>query len=99
MTSELNTTEQMEMKVFPKGQVVIPVMLRKKYNIDIGDNIQVIPAENGILLKPKPKTKKPESITDNLFGIFKNYARNNKKIDKKDILNATENGFIEGWEK
>lgn len=99
MTTELNTTEKMEMKVFPKGQVVIPVMLRKKYNIDIGDNIQVIPAENGILLKPKPKTKKPESITDNLFGIFKNYTRSSKKIDKKDILNATENGFIEGWKK
>ena len=97
MTSELNTTKKMEMKVFSKGQVVIPVMLRKKYNIDIGDSIQVIPAENGILLKPKPK--KTESITDNLFGIFKNYTRGSKKVDKKDILNATENGFIKGWEK
>jgi AbrB family looped-hinge helix DNA binding protein len=99
MTSELNTTEKMEMKVFPKGQVVIPVALRKKYNIDIGDSIQVIPSENGILLKPKSKTKKPETLTDDLFGIFKNYARSSKKIGKKDILNATENGFIEGWGK
>ena len=36
------TKETIKMKVFPKGQVVIPVSLRKKYQIDIGDRIDVI---------------------------------------------------------
>lgn len=99
MPSVSKSMDKIEMKVFPKGQVVIPALLRKKYNIDIGDNIQAIPSENGILLKPKPKTKKPKSYTDDLFGIFKKYAQGSKKIDKKDISNTTEKGFIEGWEK
>lgn len=99
MASASKSIGKMEMKVFPKGQVVIPVMLRKKYNIDIGDNIQAVPSENGILLKPLPKSKKPQSLTDDLFGIFKKYSGDSKKISKKDILNATEKGFIKGWEK
>ena len=99
MTSVSKSTEKIEMKVFPKGQVVIPVILRKKYNIDIGDNIEVLPTENGILLKPVTKIKKQKSLTDDLFGIFKNYALESKKINKEEILNATEKGFTEGWEK
>ena len=35
------TKESIKMKVFPKGQVVIPVSLRKKYQIEIGDQIDV----------------------------------------------------------
>jgi len=46
-----------KMKVIPKGQVVIPVSLRKKYQIDIGDQIDVVSAPDGILLKPIPKKK------------------------------------------
>ena len=30
------TKESIKMKVFPKGQIVIPVSLRKKYQIEIG---------------------------------------------------------------
>jgi bifunctional DNA-binding transcriptional regulator/antitoxin component of YhaV-PrlF toxin-antitoxin module len=90
---------KMEMKVFAKGQVVIPVLLRKKYNIDIGDNIQAIPSENGILLKPLPKIKKTQSVTDELFGIFEEYTKGIKTIKKNDVLKATEKGFTEGWNK
>lgn len=90
---------KMEMKVFPKGQVVIPVLLRKKYNIDIGDSVQVIPSKNGILLKPLTKTKESKSLTDNLFGIFEEYAQEKKQIKKKDLLKATEKGFMEGWKE
>jgi bifunctional DNA-binding transcriptional regulator/antitoxin component of YhaV-PrlF toxin-antitoxin module len=85
----------MEMKVFHKGQVVIPVGLRKKYNINIGDSIQAIPSKYGILIKLVPKTKKSPSITDNLFGIFRNYTKGNKMLKKKEILEVTEKGFIE----
>ena len=82
MPSNLNET--IKMKVFPKGQVVIPVSLRKKYNIDIGDHIQAIPSGQGILLKPLSKTKSNEPLTDSLFGIFGNYAREKRKASKKE---------------
>ncbi|MBU4186329.1 MAG: AbrB/MazE/SpoVT family DNA-binding domain-containing protein [Proteobacteria bacterium] len=34
--------ESVKRKVFPKGQILIPVALRKKYNIDIGNHINMI---------------------------------------------------------
>lgn len=97
MPSKLS--EMKKMKVFPKGQVVIPVHLRKKYNIDIGDHVEVIPSKDGILLKPMAKTKSTIGLTDSLFGVFEKYTHEKHSADKKDITKATENGFIEGWEK
>lgn len=85
------------MKVFPKGQVVIPVALRKKYQIDIGDRVDVIAAPEGILLKPLPKKNNHSSLTDRLYGIFSEYASGKSKPIKADIQKATEDGFIEGW--
>ena len=97
MTSD--SKESFKMKVFPKGQVVIPVSLRKKYHIDIGDQIDVISAQDGILLKPLPKEKSKGSLTEQLFGIFSAYASGQAKPTKKDITKATENGFTDGWTK
>ena len=57
-------------KVFPKGQIVIPVGLRKKYHIEIGDHIDVIPKADGILLKPLPQKERKKSLTDFLFGVI-----------------------------
>ena len=51
MTAEAK--ESVKMKVFPKGQVVIPVSLRKKYHIDIE-----------IIEKPKD-----EYMTDEYFEL------------------------------
>ncbi len=87
------------MKVFPKGQVVIPVSLRKKYQIDIGDLIDVISKSDGILLKPLPKENRHRSLTERLFGVFSEYASRNTKPTKTDIEKATETGFTEGWNK
>ena len=89
--------ESFKMKVFPKGQVVIPVSLRRKYQIDIGDQIDVISAPEGILLKPLPKENSQESLTDRLYGIFSEYASGISKPTKAEIEKATEEGFIEGW--
>jgi len=86
-----------KMKVFPKGQVVIPVLLRKKYNIDIGDHIDVIPGSEGILLKPGLKRQDRTSFTKRLFGIFGNYAQQRPILDKTDINKATETEFVDGW--
>ena len=91
------TKESFKMKLFPKGQVVIPISLRKKYHIDIGDKIDVIAAKDGILLKPLPKEKIQESLTEKLFGIFSGYVSGKSKITKADIDEATETGFTEGW--
>jgi AbrB family looped-hinge helix DNA binding protein len=88
--------EPIKMKVFPKGQVVIPIALRKKYAISIGDKIEVIPEADGILLKPAPKKVTRKSLTDRLFGIFNMYATGRPKLTKKDINKAVEKGFIEG---
>ena len=94
-----SSKESLKRKVFPKGQVVIPVALRKKYHIEIGDHIDVIPKADGILLKPIPKKEGKKSLTDCLFGMFGKYAKGKSKLKKTDINRATAAGFIEGWKK
>ena len=96
---ETDTNESIKMKVFPKGQVVIPSSLRKKYHIDIGDQIDVISGPDGILLKPSGKGKKETSLTETLFGIFNKYSLKKQDIGHADISKATEDGFLEGWEE
>ncbi len=90
------TKEPITMKIFPKGQVVIPISLRKKYNINIGDQIDVIPESNGILLKPSSKRIANKSLTDLLFGVFNSYATGKPDLTKADIQKAAEKGFTEG---
>ncbi len=82
------------MKIFPKGQVVIPVELRNQYHIEIGDQIDIEATDAGILLKPKKKSKKTRTLTEKLFGVFSQYSAD---IEEKNIDQATENGFIEGF--
>ncbi len=91
--------ETIKMKVFPKGQIVIPVALRKKYHIEIGDRVDFISKADGIFLKPVPKKEKEKSLTEYLFGIFGKYAKGKSKLKKADISRATETGFIQEWEK
>ena len=93
------TKESIKMKVFQKGQVVIPVSLRKKYLIEIGDQIDVVPSPEGILLKPLSKKTGRKSLTERLFGIFSSYASKKPKPTKSDIKKATETGFTKGWKK
>ena len=35
------------------GRIVIPAFLRKYYGIALGDKLQFVPLENGILIKPE----------------------------------------------
>lgn len=86
-----------KVKVFQKGQVVIPVSLRKKYNIESGDCIDVLSSEKGILLRPSPKNEKSRTTTDSLYGIYKNYAAKKKALSERDIRKATRHGFTQGW--
>ena len=91
--------ESVKMKVFPKGQIVIPVALRKKYHIEIGDHVDVISKADGIFLKPRPKNEKARSLTDHLFGVFRKYGKEKTNLKEADIKKATEAGFVDEWEK
>ncbi|MBU1262186.1 AbrB/MazE/SpoVT family DNA-binding domain-containing protein [bacterium] len=83
----------MQMKVFNKGQVVIPAWLRKRYNINIGDFIDVVPEEGDIRLIPIKK----ERLNDKLFGVFAKYKEQRAELTPKEIEKATEIGFSENW--
>lgn len=88
------------MKIFTKGQVVIPVHLRKKYHIEIGDYVEVSSETEGILIKPSNHGKKEKVfLTDQLFGIFKKYSSNKETPSRDDLTYATEEGFLEGWKE
>jgi AbrB family looped-hinge helix DNA binding protein len=91
------TKESIKMKVFQKGQVVIPVSLRKKYLIEIGDQIDVVSSPEGILLKPLSRKTDRKSLTEQLFGIFSSYASKKSNPTKADIKKATETGFTKDW--
>lgn len=91
--------KQIKMKVFPKGQVVIPIAFRKKYQIKIGDHIDVISTNEGILLRPVLKKTAEKSPTSRLFGIFGNQAKEKPMIRKRDFTKTTEKEFIKGWLK
>ncbi|MCL4429799.1 MAG: AbrB/MazE/SpoVT family DNA-binding domain-containing protein [Chloroflexi bacterium] len=43
----------MEIIVRKNGQITIPICLRKKYNIEEGDRLDVIETKDGILFKRK----------------------------------------------
>ncbi|MGC9014832.1 MAG: AbrB/MazE/SpoVT family DNA-binding domain-containing protein [Thermoproteota archaeon] len=45
-----------EAKVTKKGQITIPVELRKKYNLTEGSRLLVVDTGQGILMKPSLKT-------------------------------------------
>lgn len=85
----------MRMKVFNKGQIVIPASLRKKYDISVGDMVEVVTDEDGIKIIPAKK----ERLTDTLFGVFAEHAQKKPKLTEKQINKATEKGFVEAWKK
>lgn len=45
--------EQTEIVVKKKGQITIPVRIRKKYRIEEGTRLEVVETDEGILLKSK----------------------------------------------
>lgn len=70
----------MQSKVYQKGQIVIPVELRKKYGIEIGSTVNVIPEKKYLKIVP---LKRKESILD-IAGCFKSKKPfpNKQEIDK-----------------
>lgn len=92
-----NTKSPKKMKVFRKGQVVIPVDLRRRYNIKIGDRIEFLTFKDGIFLKPSSQESEDRSLTDELYGMLRGYVKGKATSGKDAIRLATESGFVEGW--
>ena len=81
----------MQAKVFNKGQVVIPAVLRKKYNIKAGNKVEIIDDDDGIKIIPI-KDKKPIA---SIAGIFSEYAK--EKLTEDNINKITEEVFVESF--
>ena len=94
------TERDYRIKVFQKGQVVIPVDLRRRYGINIGDQVDAVPTAEGILIRPSPAGEANGSRTDRLFGVFSAYRdRLSAEPTKAKIADATAAGFARGWPK
>jgi len=80
-------------KVFNKGQVVIPAVLRKKFDIVVGESVNIVVEEDGIKIMPvKEKVDAKE-----LFGIFHKYAEGKLFPTEEEIEKATEEEFVKGF--
>ncbi len=86
-------------KIFQKGQVVIPAAVRKKYKIQIGDQIMFTLSNEGILLKPAPTEHPKRSLTEKLFGIYASHRASQEKLSAEEVTLATKAGFTEKWRK
>ncbi len=78
------------MKVGPKGQVVIPKVIRDEYNINPGDNI-MFREENNKTIIEKDKIDP--------IAVFKKAAKSKKKIKFKFDPHAIEMEYEERWRK
>ena len=69
----------MKAKIYPKGQIVIPAILRQKYGLEIGESVEILP-EEGYL---KIKRVKTNNLM-NLAGVVKSKKPfpNKKDINK-----------------
>lgn len=77
----------MQTKVYQKGQIVIPSKLRKKYGIEVGGTVNVIPEKNFLKVVP---LKKKESILD-IAGCFrsKKASPSKRETDKVSAMSYT----------
>ena len=69
----------MLMKVFNKGQVVIPVAIRKEFGIEIGDMLDVVADRKEKCVKLK---KAGEMKSQKLAGSLSKYNRRNPYIGR-----------------
>jgi len=68
-------TRSMLMKVHPKGQVVIPVELRRRLGIDVGDLLEVeISADEGGVTLRRPATGAARHLAGSLRAFAEGQA-------------------------
>ena len=79
----------MLMKVFNKGQVVIPAAIRKEFGIEIGDMLDVVADRKEKCVKLK---RAGEMKSKKLAGSLSRYNRRKRFPSRKEIKKA----FAEG---
>ncbi len=80
---------EIEVKVGPKGQVVIPKAFRDEFGIAPGDEVLVRDEKYGIVVKKPP--------TD-AAGVLRGIAKSGKRAGKIDA-HAYEKELSERWER
>ena len=80
----------MLMKVFNKGQVVIPADIRKEFGIEIGDMLEVFADKKEKCVKLK---RAKEMKSEKLAGSLSRYNRRKKFPSKKEIKKALAEGM------
>ena len=82
------------MKVFNKGQIVIPAAIRKEMGISIGDKLKLnIDKKHKII-----EISKPSFNSNNLAGSLHRYAKDISFPDKSEMRNALIMGLTEKHE-
>jgi len=81
----------MLMKVFNKGQVVIPVAIRKEIGIEIGDMLDVVVDGKEKCLKLK---KTGDMKSQKLAGSLSKYNRRKRFPSRKEMKKALEEGIV-----
>lgn len=79
-----------KMKVGPKGQVVIPKVIRDEYNINPGDNIIFREENNKTVI---------EKVKIDPIAIFEKAAKSKKRMKFKFDPHAIEEEYEERWIK
>jgi len=80
----------MLMKVFNKGQVVIPAAIRKEFDIEIGDMLEVIADRKEKCVKLK---RAEEMKSKKLAGSLSKYNRRKRFPSKAEMKKALVEGL------
>ncbi|VGO16154.1 hypothetical protein PDESU_04744 [Pontiella desulfatans] len=79
----------MLMKVFNKGQVVIPAAIRKELGLNVGDMLDINLNSDRACIE----LKKAEKASGRLAGSLSTYARGKTFPSKKQMRNALAKGM------
>jgi len=83
----------MLMKVFNKGQVVIPVAIRKEFGIEIGDMLDVVADREEKCVKLK---RPGEMKSKKLAGSLSRYNRRERFPSRQEMKKALAEGIARG---
>lgn len=76
-------------KVTRKGQITLPVELRKEFGIEEGDVLYVVRGERGIEIRT------PGSFVARTAGIFRDYAANTPPLEPDEIRDLAAQAWVD----
>jgi AbrB family looped-hinge helix DNA binding protein len=79
-------------KVTRKGQITLPVELRKEFGIEEGDVLYVVKGERGIEIRT------PGSFIVRTAGIFREYAANTPPFEPGEIRELAARAWVDDLE-